>query len=196
VPYAGRFVIDRNDAADPLEYCGRDEYSSGVGDLLQACRDVDRIAAGATLLQDDLTGVDADAELNTLLTRQIDVALAVIGLDPERAFKRLHRAWEFRHYSIAATGDDPAVRFTDFTQKAIYCGVDPAMGFFLINRHQAAAAADVGTQNSRKPAPDRRPPADLLKRERDFFRDCHGGSGRMMHLTTHSVCAEEPCCGI
>ncbi len=146
-PLADLLIGCRDDAADLFEHGARYEDAAGFGDLFQPRRDIDRIAAGAALLDNHLTRIDADTVFNALLGRKTCVALPGISLHAQRALERFDGTREFSHQAVARMRHDSPMRSLDFAHKAIDCRVDAAMRLFFAGRHQYAVAADIRAQD-------------------------------------------------
>jgi hypothetical protein len=84
-----------------IEYLGRDADAAGLGDALQARRDVDGVAIEIVAFHDDVADVDADAKRDALLLRQFGVALGYALLNRGGAFDRVHHASELDQGAIA-----------------------------------------------------------------------------------------------
>ena len=83
-------------AVDLLEDGLGNADPTGFGDLLQTRRDIDRVAADAAALYDDVTGIDADAVLDLVLGGATTVPFAGPRLDSQCRSQRTRRCWNIR----------------------------------------------------------------------------------------------------
>ena len=81
--------------------------------LLQARGDVDAVAKNVVILDDDVAEVDADAELDALLGRDVGIAPRHAGLDLDGALHGLDDALELDQHAVAGGLDQPAVVLGD-----------------------------------------------------------------------------------
>src|SRR4030095_5297681 len=126
-------------AVDCLVDLAGDEDPTGLGERFDARRDVDPIAKYIVAVDDDVTDVDADAELDLLLRRHPGIALGHAALQVHRAADGIDDAPELQQQDIAGGLDDATVVFGDL-------GVDQlaAMGSQRLQR-----AAFVATHEAR-----------------------------------------------
>ena len=117
-------------------------------------RDIDAVAKDVVALDDDVAEVDADAEVDRPLRR--DVALAHRALDRDGAFDRVDGAAELDQRAVAHHLDDAAVArgdggiehlAPDLSQRGERAG--------LVLAHHAAVADDVGGEDRRESSRDR-----------------------------------------
>jgi hypothetical protein len=74
----------------------RDADAAGIGDLLQARRDIDAIAKDVVAINDHVTNIDADTKVESLIRGKSLVALGHAPLHVNRTTHRIDRAWEFQ----------------------------------------------------------------------------------------------------
>src|SRR5262249_18034806 len=85
----------------------REANAAGLGHSLEARRHIHAIAEDVSAVENDVTDIDADAELDALVGRQILVAFAHAALNVEGATERVHDAAELDQHAVAGGLDDP-----------------------------------------------------------------------------------------
>jgi len=91
----------------------RNANAAGLGQRFQPCSDIDAIAKNIVLVDDHVAQIDADAELDPSLRRQVAIAPTHPALNLGGAQNRLDDAMEFDEHAVARRLDDAAVIFGD-----------------------------------------------------------------------------------
>jgi hypothetical protein len=141
------FVAGGDAALDLLEDGAGKTDAAGLCDLFEARRNVYRRAAGASLLQDQLSRVEADPEDDLLVIGQPGVALAGFRLNAKSALQCLNGAGELGHEAVTGKAEHAAVRLLDLAAKPVELSSDAPVRFFLVALHQSAVAQDVGAED-------------------------------------------------
>ncbi len=93
--------------------CIRDADTAGVGEALEAGRDVDAVAVDLLAIHHHVTEVYADAEFHPALGWQIRVFSLERGLDLDRALDRIHDAGELGEDTVTRGIDEASVMLLD-----------------------------------------------------------------------------------
>src|SRR5262249_40268059 len=126
IDFVAHLVADNPADADPARFRER----------LQPSRNVHPIAVDIVVLDNDITEVDPDAELDPLLWRDSCIALSHPSLDLHPAAHRIHHAGKFGEHSIAGVLDDATAVFGDLRLDQIpEVGLDPFVRAFLVSSH-------------------------------------------------------------
>ena len=126
-----------------------DAHAARLGDPLEARRDIDAVAENIVVVEDDVADMDADAELDPQLRRDVARTLSHRALQLDRAACRIDGAGELDQHAVAGGLDDAAVMRGD-------AGIDDGLAqhlelrqrALLVTAHQPAVAGNV-----RLPAP-------------------------------------------
>ena len=87
----------------------RDADAAGVGEGLDARRDIDTVAVDAVAFHHQVAQVDADAERHATLLGERRIARAQLRLHRERSLHCVHRAAELGEDIVARHVHNPAV---------------------------------------------------------------------------------------
>jgi hypothetical protein len=133
----------------------RQEDASGLGDPFEAGSNIDAIAEQIVVLDHHIPEVDADAEFNALLDREIGVAQWYLSLHLNSASHCVHDARELDQDSIAHGLYDAAMmgrdcRFDEFSPENLQAR-DCA---FFVQSDQTAVSHHIGRKDRGKPALD------------------------------------------
>jgi hypothetical protein len=90
-----------------------DADAASVCNPFQTCCDVHPITKNVTAIDDDVTDIDANAELDPLLLWHLGVALDHSSLDIYSAAHCIHDAGEFYQHALAGGLDDPPAVFVN-----------------------------------------------------------------------------------
>jgi hypothetical protein len=109
-----------------------------VGQRFQARRDIDSITKDVVAINDDVTNIDADTKVQSLIRGNAIVALGHAPLQVNCAAHCIDNAREFQQQAVTGRLDDAAVMFRDL-------GVDklPPVGFqyrqraTIVHAHEA-----------------------------------------------------------
>jgi hypothetical protein len=165
VPPSARAAIDVLERARALETEGQGELvayllvdarrqhdGAGLGQRVQARRDVDSVAEHVLVRDDDVAQVQADAEGLAPLGRQVGIALAHAALQLDRRAHRLDRAGELHQHAVADRLHDAAAKTLDDRPDQLgKMGPQVEQRLLLVGAHHAAVAIDVGEQDRRQP---------------------------------------------
>ncbi len=132
-----------------------DPDSAGIGDTLQARRDVDAVAMDVVAFDDHVAQINADAEDDPLVVGLIGGAFRHAFLDFDSALDGFDDARELDQQSVARGLDDaaPTARDGRFDQ-IIEMGVETRTRSRLILAHETGVSDYVGSQNRCKPSLD------------------------------------------
>ena len=108
---AHRREADRELARNLLAHPARDADPARLGQAFQPCGDVDAVPVDVVALDDDVAGVDADAEADLLVLGDARLPLGHAALDGDGAGDRVDHAAEFAEHAIAHQLDDAAPVF-------------------------------------------------------------------------------------
>ena len=152
--FAGIGEGDADLAADLGMDDVRDENAAMRRLAFEAGRDVDAVAENVVALDDDVAEIDADAELDGRLGRE--VALAHRPLDGDGAFDRIDDAAEFDQRAVAHHLDDAAVPRGDGRVERLAPDL-PERGdrAGLVGAHHRGIAGNVGGEDGGEPAGNR-----------------------------------------
>ena len=141
-------------AFDVLPHGARDRDAAGLGQLLEARRDVDPVAIEVVALDDHVAEVDSDPERDPLVLGNADVAPGERLLDVDGAGQSVDDARELRQQAVAHQLDDaPAVGghlgIDQVTAKRLERGERAG----LVRLHEARVADHVRGQDGRQTTP-------------------------------------------
>jgi hypothetical protein len=111
---------------------------------LEPCRNVDAVTIDPSLVVDNVSEVDTDAEQHAAWLRHLLVARSHDGLDLDRALGRADHARKFGEDAIASRVDDATAVAADEWQDHGLVGLEVADGGGLVLAHQPTVADDVG----------------------------------------------------
>jgi hypothetical protein len=98
-------------------------------------------------LDHDVAEIDADAEHEPAVGRQLGVACAELLLDGDRTAHRLDGAGELGQHAVAGGADDPSVMARDEILHRLPIGGKRAQRPFLVRTHQAGVARHIGAED-------------------------------------------------
>jgi len=104
-----------------------------------------------SLLDDDITQIDADTELDALICRGFGIALAHAALDRYRASDRFDDTWKLDQDTVAGGLDNPAfvlgyLRVSQLAPES----PKPRQSAGFILTHQSAVPGDIARENGRQ----------------------------------------------
>ncbi|MGY3156261.1 hypothetical protein ACVW0V_005401 [Bradyrhizobium elkanii] len=127
--------------------------AAGLGQRLQAGRDVDAVAEDVGTVNDHVAKIDADAKLHPARRRDVGVALRHPALNLGRAQHRIDDAMKFDQQAVAGGLDDAAAILGDGRIDQLDAmGFEARKGARLVSLHQAAIADHVGGEDRSEPA--------------------------------------------
>ncbi len=124
--------------------------AAGQSERLNARRDVDAVAEDVLAIDDHIADVDADAELEPPVGRQLGVALGEGPLDLDRGVQGADHARKVAEHAVAGGADDAAVVAADRLGDHTAIGREGRVGAGFVRPHQPAVAMHVGGQDRRE----------------------------------------------
>ena len=129
----------------------RDRNASRHGDAFEPRCNIDAIAEDIVVVDDDVSQMDADAELDPLGLGYLRVLVSHAALNFDGASRCIDGTGKFDQHTVASGLDDAAAMFGD-------CGVDKRFSeslqlrqrAFLVGTNQAAITGDIRRQDSRQ----------------------------------------------
>jgi hypothetical protein len=106
---AQKVVAEGQFGLDLIVHAAGDEYAAGVGQSLEAGRNVDAVTEQIGAFDHDVTEIDADAEFQPSATREAGIALRQFRLNLDRAARGLYRARKLGQNAVPRGPDDAAV---------------------------------------------------------------------------------------
>jgi hypothetical protein len=141
-------LVDGGDlAVDRLPQGARDADSAGMGQRLQAGRDVDAVPQQIAVHLHHVADGDPDPEFDATVLRVGLVALAQGLLDLEGGAQGFDRARELGEDRVPRDVEDPAMGAGDAIPEDGAVLGQPAQGVFLVLGGQARIACDVGRED-------------------------------------------------
>ena len=132
-----------------------DGEPAGLGQRLEPRRDVDAVAVDVAALDDDVAEIEADAEVEPAVARDLGIACRHGALNLRGAGHGGDRARELGENAVAGGLDYAAVMGGDLGLQhlAVMLG-ERAQRADLVRAHEPAVAGHVGGEDSRKPSFD------------------------------------------
>ncbi len=96
-----------------IAHGARDANAAGLGQSLQPRGDVDAVAEDILAVDDDVAEIDADAQVDAAIRRQVGVALGHAALNLDGAAHGIDDAGEFDEQPVARRLDDAALMLGD-----------------------------------------------------------------------------------
>jgi hypothetical protein len=115
-------------------------------------RNIDAIPENIAILDDDISDIDANAELDPIVARNRRIALGHCRLHFDRAAQRVDDAGELNQQTVAHHLDDPAMMLGNLGIR--HLGADcpePFQGSALVDADQPQIAGDIGREDRREP---------------------------------------------
>ena len=91
-----------------------DADAAGLRDPLKAHRNIDRITKDVVFVDDNITDVNADAELDPLVQRHIDILFGHAALNFVGTSHRVDHTGELNEGTVPCILDDTSVMFSNF----------------------------------------------------------------------------------
>ena len=136
---------------------GGDNNSAGLGDSFKPSRNVHTVAKNVVVFDYDVTNIDPDAKLQTLIPRYGDIALAHAALDVHSAAGSVNDAGKLDQIAITGGLDDASPILSNFRiDKFTPIGHERGKRAFLVGTHQPAVACNIGCQDGSQPSFDTR----------------------------------------
>ena len=122
--------------------------AAGLGNSLHSGGDVDAVAEDIVVVKDDIADVNADAEFDPPVRRDIGVLFGHRALDLDRAARPVHDARELGEQPVARGLDDaPVMGGNPGIDNFLPDRLEPRQRAFLVGAHQAAVAGDIRRQD-------------------------------------------------
>jgi hypothetical protein len=132
---------------DVLVHRARDRDAAGLGQLLQARRDIDPVTVEIVLLDHHIAEVDPDSERDPPIVGNADVAADHRLLDVNGAGERVDHARELRQHAVAHQLDHaPAIGRHPGVDQLAAERLEGAERARLIGLHQPRVADYIGSQ--------------------------------------------------
>jgi hypothetical protein len=140
----------------------RDEHPAGIGQCFDPCRDIDAVAKDVAGLDDDVTDVDADAELDAVFGRHARVMPGHLALHLDGAAQCIDHAAELDEQPVAGGLDETTLVLGDFRVDHLAAqGLEAAERSLLVGLDQPRIAGDIGGKDRRETAVDASWPGGL-----------------------------------
>jgi hypothetical protein len=107
LPLLGKDV--RKPITNLIVSCTGDAHATGFCQTLKPGGNVHTVAVNVTRFYDDIAEIDAKAEHDASIFREIDVAVDHLALDFDCAPYRVNDAGELKEHTVASIFDDPPV---------------------------------------------------------------------------------------
>ena len=121
---------------------------AGLGNALKASGDIDAVAEDIIVVDDDVSDVYPNAELDPEVLRHTVVLFSHAVLDSDRTARSIHRASEFNQHAVAGGFDDPAAMGGDGgVDEGRSNRFEPGQRAFLVDAHEAAIPGDIRRQH-------------------------------------------------
>jgi hypothetical protein len=130
----------------------RDADPAGLGQAFEPRRNIDAIPENVAILDDDISDIDANAELDPIVARNRRIALGHRRPHFDRAAQRVDDAGELDQQTVAHRLDDPAMMLGNLGIR--HLGADcpePFQGSALVDADQPQIAGDIGREDRREP---------------------------------------------
>jgi hypothetical protein len=135
-------------AADIFLNAPRDANATWLGQILHAGSDVDAVTVNIALVDDYVSDVDTDAELDSTIFGNGGVSLDHCALDFHGAAHSIDSACEFHQGTIPSGLDDAAAVLGDLgIDEFATASLERSESAFLVNTHQAAVTGDIGRED-------------------------------------------------
>ena len=161
---------------------------AGAGQRLHPGGDIDSVTVDVALVDDDVTDIDADAELDPAIFGNGGVALRHGALDFHGAAHGIDRACKLDQRTVACRFDDTAAMLRDLgIDEFATVRLERCESAFLVNAHQAAVAGNIGCEDSGQPPFDPRLGHENCPYPRDFDRVYGRGRGVSIEATMSAL---------
>src|SRR3984893_7222795 len=142
-----------NRSSDVTPGVSRDADPAWCGETFEPCRKVDPMAVDVIRRDDDVTEVDAHAELDPMRLRQFGIPRDHGALHFEGAAHGVDDTAEFDESAVSGALDDPATMLADLRRDDLApIAQQTPMRAFLVAAHQMRIADDVCDKDRRQPA--------------------------------------------
>src|SRR5215831_5100000 len=139
-------------AGDVFIYLARDANPPRLRHGLETSSDVDAIAVDARLVKDDITLIDADAEVHPAGLFYPSIALRHRSLDCHRALCCIHYTAELCEDPVAGGINDAAAVLCDYGEYGRLMRLEAPNRAGFIRPHEGAVTSDIGRKNRCQPA--------------------------------------------
>ncbi|HUL90270.1 MAG TPA: hypothetical protein VLU23_19070 [Pseudolabrys sp.] len=149
VEFETKFILDL------IVHDTRNHNAAGLSQCFQPRRHIDAITKNVVTVDNDITDIDADAELDAFLGRDIGVAFDHAALDVDDAAHRVDDTSMLDEHAVAGGLDDPAPVLSDLgINEFLAMRFELAQRAFLINAHEPAVAGNIACPYRSKSAID------------------------------------------
>ncbi len=122
-----------------------------LGNTLQPSGNIDTVAEDIVLIENDITDVDADAELDPLILRRDGTLFGHTALDFNCTAHRIDGAGKLDQHSVTGCLDNaPTMGGDGGIEKSLSDRLEPRQSAFLVGPHKAAIARDIRRQHRRQ----------------------------------------------
>jgi len=129
----------------------RDADTARLCNPLETHCNIDPVTKDIVLVDNDITDVNADAELDPLVLRRVDILFGHAALNFVGTSYRVDHAGELSNSAVPGILDDTSVMLSDFgIEKRLSKSFQLRQRAFFIDPYQAARARDIRRQNSRQ----------------------------------------------
>src|SRR6516164_3495903 len=143
--------LGRNRSAHMPPGVGGYADTAGRSEAFEPCREVDTMAVDVVRRDDDVTEIDADAQLDASALRHPGIAGDDEPLHIQGAANRVDHAAELDEGAVTGVLDDPAAMFADPRLDDLTpIGEQTEMSALLVVRHQTRIADDIGRKDRRQ----------------------------------------------
>jgi hypothetical protein len=125
----------------------RDADGAGLGECLESGGDIDAIAKDVVAVDDDITEIDPDPQLQAALGWNGVVDCARCPLHLDRATQRVDHAQKIRQHAVACRADNPPAMRCDQRVDGRAQLIQGTMRAGLILTHEPAKTGYVGMQD-------------------------------------------------
>jgi hypothetical protein len=141
LPISQVFENETNLVAHLIMYNSAYANPVGVGEAFEARRNVYAIAIDVLAVYNDVAEVDADAELNSLVRRNIRIPILHRALDQHRELDGFDHAWELDQDAIASCLDNAALMLSDLgVYQPSSMRLERRQGLGFVSTHKSAIA--------------------------------------------------------
>jgi hypothetical protein len=129
-----------------------DQHGAGIGDSLQAGRDVDAITEDVAVLDDDIADVHADAEFDAPVVGDVRIAFGHTHLHGNGATHGIDGAGELDQHAVAGGLDDTAGILGDLAvQELAAVLLQTRERTLLVFADEPAVASNIGREDGGQP---------------------------------------------
>jgi hypothetical protein len=129
----------------------RNADTAGLSDPFETHRNIDPVTKDIVLFDNDITDVNADAELDPLVLRHVDILFGHAALNFVGTSDGVDHAGELGNSAVPGILDNTSVMLSDFgIEKRLSESFQLRQRAFFVDPYQATRAHDIRRQNSRQ----------------------------------------------